>query len=270
MGTRPLLKIRLPAALTLLLTPSLCAAWDPPYTLHFQSTVIDQASDRFHSAYSGPNSLPSRQTSAVSLTSTLFYGVRVAKGPELFYNPEITGGQGIGHATGLAGYSNGEIFRVGDPKPTLTTARLFVRQTINLGGGSQAIEDGANQISGRADDRRLVLTAGKFSLADYFDNNRYATDPRTQFLNWAIMDAGAWDYPADTRGYTWSLMSEYHDGPWTGRAAASAVSLQANSLQLDRRVGRSNGFNAEVDRDYDAAGRKGTARFLVFLNQAQM
>lgn len=140
-----------------------------------------------------------------TVTSTLYLGARVWKGAELYVNPELSGGSGLSRALGVAGFPNGESFRVGDSQPRVYLARLMLRQTIAVGPETEAVPDEANQLGGRRPIRRWTLTVGKFGIGDFFDDNAYSHDPRTQFLNWADWTAGAWDYSADTRGYTWGL-----------------------------------------------------------------
>lgn len=240
------------------------------YSLHFQTTVVDQGHARLRARYSGPNSLEPDPESAASITSTLFLGWRPRPGTELYLNPELSGGRGMSGTRGIAGFPNGEAFRVGDAQPTLLTARLFVRQVFGFEGGTENIRDGANQVAGALPQNRLIVVAGKFSLADYFDDNAYAHDPRSQFMNWALMDSIAWDYPADTRGYTWGAMSEYHRSSWAVRAAAVAEPKAANLMDMDRRIGRAHGFVLEGQRALSCGAFSGTARLLGFLNEARM
>lgn len=240
------------------------------FTVHFQTTVIDQGHARVPSTFTGPNSLTPAAESAVSDTATLFLGARLRPGTELYVNPELAGGRGIGGATGLGGVANGETFRVGDPKPTLHTARLYLKQVFGLGGEREKVDDGADQVAATYDARRTTVIAGKFSLADWFDGNAYSHDPRSQFMNWALMDSAAWDYPADSLGYTWGVVGEYRDAGWAARAAAAAVPRSANAIDLDRRVGRAHGLVSEVEAKTSLGGRPGTARLLVYLNEARM
>src|SRR3954462_1256862 len=163
-----------------------------PYNLHFQETTVTQAHPPFHAPYSGRNSLTPNAEFATTVTSTLYGGLRTWKGAEVFLNPELSGGQGIGSTLGVAGFPNGEAFRVNDPVPAIYVARLFLRQTFELGGAEQSIESEPNQLAGTRDSRRVSLVVGKFSTADLFDNNLYSHDPRTQFLNWSLMDSGSW------------------------------------------------------------------------------
>src|SRR5262249_47217714 len=136
---------------------------------------------------------------------------------ELVFNPEIAGGRGFSGVMGIAGFPNGEITRVGDPEPTPYIARLYLRQTFGFGGGQEEVEYAGNQIAGKSDVERLTFTIGKFTATDLIDNNRYSHDPRTQFLPWSIMYNGAWDYPANVRGYTYGIGIEYNTKCWAVR-----------------------------------------------------
>ncbi len=139
-------------------------------------------------------------------------------------NPELAGGSGFSSTRGLAGFSNGEIYRVDDPSPKWNMARLYLKQVVGFGGETEEVKDAKNQIAADYDVKRLTAIVGKFSLSDFFDFNLYSHDPRTQFLNWSLMDSGAWDYAADTRGYTLGLYLErYFRMLWmTGQEATAS------------------------------------------------
>ena len=91
----------------------------------------------------------------------------------------------------------------------------------------------------------MTLVVGKFSASDLFDNNVYSHDPRTQFLNWSLMDAGSWDYPADTRGYTYGVSLEYAQEAFRGAGAAAMVPLEANGTEMDLHLWKAHGFVVE-------------------------
>ena len=190
-------------------------SWD----FHVQATAIPQGYGEFHAPYSGQNSLPPDGDLETSFTSTFFIGRKLWDGAEIYVNPEILAGKGIGSTLGIAGFPNGEIYRVDNPSPKITLARLFIRQTWNLGGPQQYLEDDQNQLPGRRRSTRITVTLGKFSVVDLFDGNTYSHDARTQYLNWSLMDNGAWDFAADTRGYTYGLAIEAMKGRWTVRYA---------------------------------------------------
>lgn len=240
------------------------------FTAHGQTTVITEKHDTFHAPYAGPNSLPRHEGEATSVTATLFLGTRVWNGGEVYFNPEISGGQGFGGVTGLAGFSNGEIPRVGTPEPRPYVARLFLRQTFDLGGGKEYVEDAPNQIAGFHDARRLVVTAGKFGAIDFFQSNNYSNDPRAQFENWALFTNGAWDYPADVRGYTEGAAIEYTEPKWTLRYAAMTEPTQANGGTFDSRIPAALGHAVEFERRYSFQDHPGVVRVMGYANSAHM
>jgi high affinity Mn2+ porin len=194
------------------------------WNLHYQFTMVEQYHPAFHALYDGPHSLSDTGESAMTVTSTIFAGSRLWPGCSAFCNPEIAGGKGLSSAYGVAGFPNGESFRVSDPAPTLTMARFFIRQRINLNTDKMdTLADDANQVWEKTSSTAITITMGKIALTDIFDNNRYSHDPRTQFLNWSLMDGGAWDFPADTRGYTYAFVVEYNLPQFSFRGAISAV-----------------------------------------------
>ncbi|HXP90424.1 MAG TPA: carbohydrate porin [Fibrobacteria bacterium] len=239
---------------------------DTRWTAHFQQTVIAQADPRYHADYSGPNSLDAHGGEATSLTSTLFLGARLWGGGEAYWNPEVNGGEGLGGSAGVAGFLNGETSHVTSVAPGWNwMARLFLRQTFDFGAPSDTLAEGQNQVATVVSDNRLVATLGKYCLDDIFDANAFSHDPRTQFINSALVSQGSWDYPADTHGYTYALSLEYYDGPWVLRGATAAMPTVGNGIVLDYRPGQVQGQVAEVERDYEALG-KGAVRALAYWN----
>src|SRR5450756_398818 len=179
------------------------------WSLHGQLTYQLQGHGSFDSPYEGPNSFQNRKETRGSFTSTLFLGRRLWTGGEAYVNVELIAGQGLSGVLGLAAPPNGETYRVDSTQLKANLARVFLRQTFALGGDDgEAQDDEENQLQGRRETRRIVVTAGKISGTDVFDANAYAHEPRTQFNNWSLWANAAWDYPADTRGYTWGSALE--------------------------------------------------------------
>jgi high affinity Mn2+ porin len=253
------------------------------WSVHFQETTIGQYHPDFHALYSGQNSQPaSGEPMRVSVTSTLFLGVRLWKGGELYFNPELSGGRGVGGTVGVAGFPNGETYRIGDPEPVVAPARIFYRQIISLNDPllyrvkknhesvSELNNDGQNQIREYIPTRRLVITVGKFSITDIFDNNSYSHDARTQFLNWSLMSAGAWDYPADTKGYTWGGVGEIIFPGWSAKAGFTMMPTFANGPVFDKNIGKANAVSLEFDRNYKCFDKPGVIRIIGYYNHAKM
>ena len=240
---------------------------DSGWSYHLQFTGIIQAHPTFSAPYSGDNSLTTKSERAYSVTTTLFLGRKLWKGAALYFNPEMAGGKGIGRTLGIAGFPNGETFRIGDPQPTVYIARIFLRQHIFLDKEHfEDIEDSKNQVKERVSTTRLTLTAGKFSIGDFFDNSSVSHDPRADFMNWALMNNGAYDYAANTRGYTYGFAAEYVRPGWTLRAATALEPQYANGPDLDWNYIHTNSENLELEKRYSIHGHKGAVRLLSFLN----
>lgn len=249
---------------------ALAAPADSPWSLHGQMTFIEQAHPGFAAAYSGSNSLDPSGEEKHTFSLTAFLGRALWTGAALYYDPEVTMGQGLSDTVGIAGFPNGEGTRASSNTPVYDTARLFVRQVINLGGAPSSIEDDQNQVAQSEDADRLTLSLGKLSATDIFDSNAYSHDPRTQFLNWALVDDGAWDYPADAKGYTGGFAAEWTFASHTLRYGIFMEPQFANELPLDSHVGKAHGQVIEWEERYTAGGRPGAIRPLVFWNRAHM
>ncbi len=237
---------------------------------HFQLTSVTQYKFPLAARYTGANSLTTSDESASTLTAIIFWGSRLWKGAAIYINPEVAGGSGISSAKGVAAFTNGEAFRVGDPAPSLYAARAYIKQIINLGGDSHYIGEGANEVHKTRTKKYIMMVAGKFSIADFFDNNSYSHDPRTQFFNWGLMSNGAWDYPANVRGYTWGAMLEYGTEKYKIRAATTLVPKDANGNDMDLNIDKANSSVLEFERPIQLFQRKGIVRVLGYYTQAHM
>jgi high affinity Mn2+ porin len=236
---------------------------------HGQATFTWQGYPPFRSPYSGPNSLPGSGQGRETADATLYAGVRLWQGAELWINPEIDQGFGLANTLGIAGFTSGEAYKVGFSYAYARLPRTFVRQTIDLGGDSEKVEAGANQFAASQTANRLVLTIGKFAVTDVFDTNKYAHDPRNDFLNWAIVDTGTFDYAADAWGYTYGAAAEWYQGPWTVRGGLFDLSVVPNSTDLDPSFGQVQ-WVGEIERRYDVFGRPGKLAITGFLTRGRM
>ena len=234
----------------------------------YQATSIGQYHGTFQAPYSGPFSLQNYTEHDVSLTTTLFFGLRLEKNTMLYFDPEIAGGRGFSGVDGLANSSNGELPRVASATPKPYVARLYVSHDFGFGKEMESSESEANKLAGQRPMKRYTVTAGRFTLTDFFDNNRYSHDPRTQFMGWAVMFNGAWDYPADVRGYTWGWVHEFHSRNWSFRYASAAMPRVANGLRFDRRLFRNRGDVFEAEYRYALRKHPGVIRALNYENRA--
>jgi high affinity Mn2+ porin len=163
----------------------------------------------------------------------LFAGVRLWRGAEAHVDGLMWQGFGLSKTLGVEGFPNGEAFRLGTKVPNVTIARLFIRQTIGLGGEQETVEDDQLHLGGKQDVSRITLTLGKMSAKDIFDNNAYANDPRTQFMNWGLMANEAWDYPADSLGYMTGFAVELNQPHWAVRYGFFQMPEVSNGMAQD-------------------------------------
>ncbi len=235
------------------------------WTNHFQLTVISQSHLAFKAQYSGRNSLSeTSEWGATSITSTLFIVRKLWKRGAFYFNPEISGGQGLSFAQGVAGALNGETYRVGNPAPGLFIARAYLQEQIPLGNTSyENVEDDVNQIKDKVPLNRITISAGKFAISDFYDDNKYSHDPRTQFLNWSLMSNGAWDYPANTRGYTFGIVTELIKPKWALRFSSVAVPKIANAPKMEYNFREAHSETLEIERTISLNKRQGKLRFIV-------
>jgi high affinity Mn2+ porin len=251
---------------------------------HVQNTVIVQGYPGFAAKYSGPNSLPSGGETRETVSLDLMAGVRLWPGAEAHVDGLTWQGFGLGNGVGVEGFPNGEAFKFGTATPAFMFSRLFIRQTIGFGGEQEDVPDGQFTLAGKQDVSRLTLTIGRLSAKDIFDNNSYANDPRTQFMNWGLMANEAWDYPADAVGYTTGLAVELNQPQWSLRygffqmprlknwwtAEDEYIKWPNEDSAGDAKFWQSWGMVAEFERRYSVNSHPGVVRFLAYLNQADM
>jgi high affinity Mn2+ porin len=239
------------------------------WSVHGQFTNVTQWHPSFNAPYSGANSLDSNSKQANTNDATLYLGARLWQGGEFYINPEIDEGFGLSDTLGVAGFPSGEAYKVGKNHPYLRWQRIFYRQVIDLGGEEQKVESGANQLAGTKSACNVTLTIGKFSVVDIFDTNAYAHDPRIDFLNWSILDAGAFDYAADAWGYTNGLAAEWNQSWWTLRGGLFDLSKIPNSTQLETNFSQ-HALIGEAEERHQWWGHPGKLKLLGFVNRGHM
>jgi len=245
--------------------PSVPESWG----WHVQMTDTTQKHGSFKSPYAGANSLPAHESAKETFDATLFLGVRVWNGGEFYLNPELDQGFGLAGTLGVAGFTSGEAYKVGHDSVYGRLPRAFLRQTFALGAAHSAVESDVNQLAGSRPDERITLTLGKFSAVDIFDTNAYAHDPRADFMNWSIIEGGAFDYAADSWGFTSGGAAEWTHGDWSLRGGLLAMSKRPNDMTIDGTF-KQRQWIAEVERRYSWMGHPGAVRLLGFLTQGRM
>jgi high affinity Mn2+ porin len=236
--------------------------------LYAQATYVEQETDAFHAPYRGPNSLTPAE-GRETVDATLYLGTRLWHGAEAWLNPELDQGFGLDDTLGVAAFPSAEAYKIGKHQPYLRLQRLFIRQTLNLAGAQQEVGGGANQFAGMRAADRWVLTLGKFAVTDVFDTNQYAHDPRSDFLNWAAIDAGTFDYAADSWGYTVGAAAEWYQQAWALRAGLFDLSDIPNSPHLE------SGFDEfqidlELEHRHQLWGRPGKLMLTAFDSRGRM
>jgi high affinity Mn2+ porin len=238
------------------------------FAFHAQATYLNQYAAPFPAPYFGRNSLAAnigRETADF----TVFAGVKLWQGAEIWVNPELDQGFGLSGSVGVAGFPSGEAYKVGADYPYTRLHRAFLRQTINLGGEVGRFEPGLNQFSGSVTSDRLVFTIGKFGVVDIFDTNKYAHDPRGDFMNWSIVDTGTFDYAADAWGYSVGAAAEWYQGPWTFRGGVFDLSISPNQTALDSRFEQFQ-WVGEIERRYSIFDQPGKVAITGFLTRGRM
>jgi len=252
------------------------------WNLHFQNTDIAQADPGFPAKYSGPGSLNPKGEVKETVTADVFAGLRLWRGAEAHIDGLMWQGFGLSSTHGIEAFPNGDAFKAGTELPAGIIARLFIRQTIGFGGEQEDVPDGQLTLAGKQDISRLTLTIGRFSPTDICDNNTYAHDPHTQFMNWATMANIAWDYGQDTIGYTTGFAVDLNQPKWALRYGFFQMPADKNGYTGDDQVFkwpydssaaygpflRSWAMMAEFERRYAIDGHPGAVQFMAWLDEA--
>lgn len=250
------------------------------YLVSGQANIIFQGHGPFHSPYQGPNSFLSRGEYKTSLLGTLYLGAQLRTAPEsatdIILDIESSGGRGDSEALGLAGFTNLDVVRNPNLGSTPYIARIQLQQIIGLSDKLIDADRTPFSLATKVPERRIELHIGSMSLPDFFDVNRPGSDSHLQFLNWTVDNNGAWDYAANTRGYTYAAVAEYDDKNWSARYGVALMPKVANGTDLDWNLRRASGQNMELEFRKPLLGRfvspdrKGTVRILSFVNHAHM
>ena len=255
-----------------------------PWYVAGQANIIFQAHPPFHSPYQGTNSLRGAGEYKTSLLGTLYLGYQLQRrlhgeaterskryNTDFILDLESSGGRGLSQALGLAGFTNLDVVRNPNLGSEPYVSRAQLHQTIGFTKELTEVERSPLSLATEAPVRRLELRLGKMSLPDVFDINGVLSDSHLQFTNWTIDNNGAWDYAADTRGYTYAATIEYQDRDWAARYALALLPTVANGITLDWAISRARGQNWEFELRHGLLpGHKGTQRVLAFVNNAHL
>jgi high affinity Mn2+ porin len=238
------------------------------FAVHGQTTFVEQYAPPFRSPYVGPNSFTPNQ-GRETWDAGAGIGVKLWRGAEFWLDPEIDQGFGLSRTEGIAGFPAGTAFKVGASVPYARLQKYFIRQTVDLGGEKQKVDASFNQFAGSHTADRLILTVGKFAVTDVFDVNKYANNPRRDFMNWALINTGTFDYASDAWGYTYGAAAEWYRGDWTLRGGWFDLSIMPNAEQLDPSFGQFQ-WIGEIERRYELWGHPGKLAVTGFLSRGRL
>jgi len=236
-----------------------------------QDNIIFQYHPAFHALYNGPNSLQPHYENATSHVGTIFLGYEITHTTEILFDLEEASGGGLSDSLGLGGETDLDVVRNPLLSKNIYVARILMRQIIPLSHQTIEVERGPFGLATHLPVRRIELRAGKFGTADYFDVNEVGTDSHFQFMNWTVDNNGAYDYAADTRGYTYGIIAAYYDRNWAFRYGEQLMPSVANGPDLvwDLRKARAENYELELHPGRGAT-RSTTVRLLAFENHANM
>ncbi len=241
------------------------------YWVSGQANFIFQAHGPFHSPYQGTNSFVGYGETADSRVLTLFTGVKLPGRTEILFDLEETGGGGLSAALGLAGFTNLDVVRNPELGQGVYISRMMIHKTIALSPDAVDNEPNPFNLQSSLPSKRIELRAGKMSLVDFFDVNAVGSDSHLQFTNWTIDNNGAYDYAADTRGYTFAAIVEYQSEKLGVRFGEALMPTVANGIELEWNLTQARAENLELE--FRPAWFKGLATYirpLAYLNHGNM
>lgn len=240
-----------------------------PMLLAAQYNGIHQHLDSFDAKYSGPLSFPATGDDETSQTFGAYFGMAMPAHWAAYLDIERFIGGGVGNASGLGSPTNGDVVRAGNGLPKdAYIARAYVEYLAPLGGDSAPVARAQDQLPGDVPVEALLLKIGKMAVTDDFDQNRYANNTRSEFETWTLINNGAYDYAADTRGYTDGLVFGYLQARWSLKFGLYRMSQRANQEALEWPLARAHGDNLELDLIPNDSGT--VVRFLLYRNVARM
>ena len=237
-----------------------------------QFTYISSWKRSFPALYTNhngsPNSLLPIPERSFTGTATLYLGARLWKGAEAYYVPELISQRPFSQLRGLgAAIQNFELQKTGQEIPEVYSSRVYLRQTFGLGGERVPAPSGPMQLGTSYDTKRIVLTAGKFSVLDYFDHNAFDIDPRQGLFSLAFLTFAAWDFAADARGYAWGGVGELYWNDWAARIARVTPPIDPNQLPVDFHLGHYYGDQVELEHKNHLFGKDGGVRVVAYRNR---
>jgi len=252
--------------------PPLTATNSPPakeqfWNIHTQATYVGEWHPGFPAQYSGRESLDNHSQTAETFSADLFLGARLWKGAEFHLDGLFWQGFGFNQTLGIEAFPSAQAYKVGSFHGNIAPVRVFIRQTVGLGGDQEPVTDDALHLGSQQDISRITLTVGEISVLDIFDQNTYAGDSTSQFLNWALVGNEAWDYPANSLGYITGFAAELNQPKWTARYGFFEEPRVQNGMAINEQYLQAWGMVTEFERRFSIHDHPGAVRFLSFLNR---
>ena len=237
-----------------------------------QANFIFQAHNPFHSPYAGTNSFQSRvEMTALSRVLTLYTGIKLTRWTEFIFDAEEAGGKGLSNALGIAAFPNLDVVRNPSLGQGVYAARYFLHYTVPLTADRVEEQPNPFYLQRSIPRQRIEFTMGKMSMVDFFDLNAVGSDSHLQFTNWAIDNNGAYDYAANTRGYTVAAMLSYAGPKFEVRYAEALMPTVANGINLEADLRKARADNLELEwKPQWFQGLETHIRPLAYLNHANM
>jgi high affinity Mn2+ porin len=243
------------------------AAKEQFWNIHAQATYVGEWHPSFPAQYSGPYSLDNHAQTAETFSCDLFLGARLWQGAEFHLDGLFWQGFGFNQTLGIEAFPSAQAYKVGSFHGNVAPVRVFLRQTIGLGGDQEPVPDDSLHLGGQQDVSRITLTVGEISVLDIFDQNTYAGDSTSQFLNWALVGNEAWDYPANSLGYITGFAVELNQPKWTARYGFFEEPRVQNGMAIDEQYLQAWGMVTEFERRFVIHEHPGAVRLLAFLNR---
>ena len=251
-------------------TSSPGAAEHQRWNIHAQDTYVEQGYVHFRSPYEGTNSLTGASQLKNTISATALVDSRLWSGADLYFDPEIDQGFGLNDTHGVAAFPNGEAQKASFAAPRFVVDRVVLRQTFGLGGEQDTVKDGPNQLAGASDISRITVAVGRLAVTDYFDGNTYASDPRTNFLNWNTYGAGAYDWTMDQLSWTWGALAELNQKDWAFRVGYFLLPTVSSTNTFDMHIPDRGQYAAEFEWRYSLVSQPGKLRLFGWVNHGTM
>jgi high affinity Mn2+ porin len=243
------------------------AAKEQLWNIHGQATYVGEWHPSFPAKYSGTESLDNHSQTAETFSADLFLGARLWNGAEFHLDGLFWQGFGFNQTLGIEAFPSAQAYKVGSFHGNVAPVRVFVRQTIGLGGDQETVADDPLHLAGMRDVSRVTLTVGEISVLDIFDQNSYAGDSTSQFLNWALVGNEAWDYPANSLGYITGFAAELNQRDWTARYGFFQMPERQNGMAINKQYLQSGEMVTELERRFVLRKHPGAVRLLGFMDR---